>query len=169
MSKTLSIIVAIAEDYGIGYKNELLAHISNDLKRFKEITAGNTVVMGRNTWFSLPRRPLPNRQNIVISNNAGEQFEGADTAYSIEEAIDCCPENSESFIMGGAMVYKQFFEKADKLYITRIKKSFEADTYFPTITPEEWEIESESETFLDEKSGLEYQYVNFIKRKTLKS
>jgi dihydrofolate reductase len=110
MAKTISIIVAIAQNYGIGYKNELLAHISEDLKRFKAITGGKTVVMGRNTWFSLPKRPLPNRQNIVITNVEGEKFEGADTVYSIDEAINRCPDNAESFIMGGAMVYKQFFQ-----------------------------------------------------------
>lgn len=164
MSKTLSIIVAIAENNGIGYKNDLLVHISDDLKRFKEITAGSTVVMGRNTWFSLPRRPLPNRQNIVITNIANESFEGADTAYSIEEAITQCPENKESFIIGGAMIYKQFFEKADRLYITRVLKTFEADTFFPNIDTKSWRIENESDVFLDEKSGLEFQYVNFIRK-----
>lgn len=165
MSKTLSIIVAIAEDNGIGNKNELLTHISEDLKRFKKITAGHTVVMGRNTWFSLPKRPLPKRQNIVITNNANETFEGATTVYSIDEAIEKCPENEESFIMGGAMVYQQFFEKADKLYITQIKKTFEADTFFPSISSDTWKIESESDNFIDEKSEIAYQYVNFIRKK----
>jgi dihydrofolate reductase len=164
MAKTISIIVAIAQNYGIGYKNELLAHISEDLKRFKAITGGKTVVMGRNTWFSLPKRPLPNRQNIVITNVEGEKFEGADTVYSIDEAINRCPDNAESFIMGGAMVYKQFFPRADKLYITRIRKTFKADTYFPEITDQKWLLESESEIFRDEKSGIEYQYVNFIRK-----
>ena len=164
MAKTLSIIVAIAQDNGIGFKNELLAHISEDLKRFKAITDGNTVVMGRNTWFSLPRRPLPNRQNIVITNIPGETFDGADTAYSIEGAINACPDNQESFIMGGAMVYQQFFEKADKLYITRILKSFEADTFFPDITLDKWQIDNEGEIFHDEKSGIDYQYVNFSRK-----
>lgn len=164
MSKTLSIIVAIAENNGIGNKNELLTHISEDLKRFKKITAGHTVLMGKNTWLSLPRRPLPNRQNIVITNIPGETFEGADTVYSIEEAIEKCPNNQESFVIGGAMVYQQFFEKADKLYITQIKKTFEADTFFPEITDEKWGIESESEIFSDEKSGIEFQYINFIRK-----
>ena len=164
MIKTLSIIVAVAQDNGIGYKNELLAHVSDDLKRFKNITAGHTVVMGRNTWFSLPKRPLPKRQNIVITNNPEESFEGADTVYSIKEAIEKCPDSQESFIMGGAMVYKQFFEKADKLYITRILKTFEADTFFPEIETETWKVESESDIFKDEKAGLEFRYINFIRR-----
>jgi dihydrofolate reductase len=163
MNKTISIIVAIAEDNGIGYKNELLAPISEDLKRFKAITAGNTVVMGRNTWYSLPKRPLPNRQNIVITNIENEVFEGAETAYSIDEAIEKCPNNAESFIIGGAMIYRQFYEKADKLYITRILKTFKADTFFPEIESDKWKIESESDKKKDEKLGLMYQYVNFIR------
>ena len=164
MSKILSIIVAVADNNGIGYKNKLLAHISDDLKRFKEITAGSTVVMGRNTWFSLPRRPLPNRHNIVISDIKDESFEGAEAVFSINEAIKKCPENKESFIIGGAMIYKQFFEKAHKLYITRILKSFEADTYFPVIEPESWDIEFESDVFKDKKSDLEFRYINFIRK-----
>jgi dihydrofolate reductase len=166
MAKTLSIIVAIAEDNGIGYKNELLAHLSEDLKRFKSITAGHTVVMGRNTWFSLPKRPLTNRQNIVITNIQGEQFEGADTVYSIDEAIEKCPDMHESFIIGGAMIYKQFFEIADKLYITRILKTFEADTFFPEINADSWDTESKSEIFQDEKTGLRFQYITFKRKQS---
>jgi len=164
MGKTLSIIVAIAADNGIGFNNKLLAHLSSDLKRFKSITSGHPVVMGRNTWFSLPNRPLPKRQNIVITNIPGETFEGADTVYNIDDAIAICPENQESFIIGGAMIYQQFFPKANKLYITRINKTFEADTWFPEITEKEWKIESESEIFSDENTGLYYQYINFIRK-----
>jgi dihydrofolate reductase len=166
MAKKISIIVAIAQDYGIGYKNELLAHISTDLKRFKEITYDHAVIMGRNTWFSLPEsnRPLKGRKNIVITNIPGEHFDGAVPVYSIDEAIKACPENEESFIIGGAMIYQQFFPKADKLYITRIHKSFEADTFFPEILEDEWKIELESEVLTDKKSGLNYQYINFIRK-----
>ena len=163
MSKKISIIVAIAEDYGIGYKNELLAHISSDLKRFKEITSGHPVIMGKNTWHSLPFKPLKGRENIVITDIEGETFEGATTVYSIDEALSVAPEGQESFIIGGAMIYKQFFKVANKLYITKILRSFPADTYFPEILDVEWNMESESEVFVDEKSGLEYQYVNFIR------
>jgi dihydrofolate reductase len=164
MNKTISIIVAIAEDYGIGMNNKLLVHLSDDLKHFKAITAGHTVVMGRNTWLSLPKRPLPNRTNIVISNIEGENFEGATTVYSTEEAILQCPANGESFIIGGAMIYRQFFPVANKLYITRIFKKFAADTFFPEISDNEWSTESKSEIFFDENSGLNYQYVNFIRK-----
>lgn len=164
MSKSISVIVAIAQDYGIGYNNELLAHISSDLKRFADITRGHTIVMGKNTWLSLPKKPLKDRKNIVITDNPEDNFEGAETVFSIDEAINSCPENDECFIIGGAMIYKQFFAIADKLYITRILKSFPADTYFPEISEKFWETESESEIFTDEKSGLKYQYVNFIRK-----
>ncbi len=165
MNKTLSIIVAVAEDYGIGYQNKLLTHISADLKRFKEITRGHTVVMGRNTWFSLPNRPLPGRQNIVITNNPDEVFDGAVTVYSINEAISKCTEGEESFIMGGAMVYRQFFPLADKLYITRMHKTFTADTFFPEITPEEWEQTSNELIDNDLQAGLPYSFVNYWRKK----
>ena len=163
MAKTLSIIVAIAEDYGIGNKNDLLAYISSDLKRFKALTTGNTILMGRNTWESLPKKPLPNRQNIVLTSNKNLQLTGADVVCSVEEALLVCPENKESFVIGGASIYKQFFDVADKLYITKIRKTFEADTFFPEIDSEKWKVESESEVFVDEKTGLEFQYINYIK------
>lgn len=164
MSKTLSIIVAVAENYGIGLNNELLTHISADLKRFKQITKGHPVVMGRNTWFSLPKRPLPGRENIVITNDKSETFEGATTVYSIEEAIEKCPENQESFIMGGAMVYKQFFPIADKLYLTKIHKAFEADTFFPEVTDADWKIITEERVTNDEQAGLEYSFIDLERK-----
>jgi dihydrofolate reductase len=164
MKKTLSIIVAIAEDNGIGYKNQLLTHLSEDLKYFKSVTAGHTVVMGRNTWLSLPKRPLPNRLNIVISNIPSEKLEGATTVYSIDEAISACPDAAESFIIGGAMIYKQFFPFSQKLYITQMFKTFEADTFFPEITEKEWLTESKSEIFSDEKSGLKFQFIIFNRK-----
>ncbi|MBN1119163.1 MAG: dihydrofolate reductase [Bacteroidales bacterium] len=164
MAKTISIIVAVAEDYGIGHKNQLLTHLSNDLKRFREITTGHPVIMGRNTWFSLPNKPLKNRKNIVITNIENEKFEGAEAVFSIDEAIAHCPENEESFIIGGAMIYRQFFTIANKLYITRMHKKFEADTFFPEIEEEHWKVEKESEFFYDEKADLKYQYITFSRR-----
>ncbi|MDA3891552.1 MAG: dihydrofolate reductase [Salinivirgaceae bacterium] len=160
MSKILSIIVAVAEDNGIGNENKLLTHISDDLKRFKKITKGHTVVMGRNTWFSLPNRPLPYRPNIVITNNPDEKFEGATTVYSIDEAITQCPENEESFIIGGAMVYQQFFPKADKLYLTKIHKTFPTDTFFPEVLQSEWKVLKEEHINDDEKAGLNYSFID---------
>jgi dihydrofolate reductase len=136
----ISIIVAVAENLAIGKDNRLLWHISDDLKRFKQLTSGHTVIMGRNTWLSLPKRPLPNRTNIVITDNPDECFEGCEMVDSIEAAIAKCPPDEESFVMGGASIYRQFMPLADKLYITRVKKAFDGDTFFPEIDPENWKM-----------------------------
>ena len=103
----LSIIVAIAENYAIGKDNQLLWHISDDLKRFKRLTSGHTVIMGRNTWLSLPRRPLPNRNNIVITDNPQDCFENCNMVDSIDAALAECQPGEECFIMGGASIYRQ--------------------------------------------------------------
>src|SRR5512138_3677809 len=104
----ISIIVAIAEDYGIGFQNELLWRIPEDLKRFKKLTLGHTIVMGKKTWESLPKKPLPGRKNVVITDDPKEVFEQAVAAYSIEDALAKCGKEDEVFIMGGGSIYRQF-------------------------------------------------------------
>jgi dihydrofolate reductase len=165
MQKQLSIIVAIAEDNAIGNKNQLLAHIPADLKRFKAITTGKPVIMGRNTWFSLPNRPLPNRTNIVITNIANEVFEGAVTAYTIDEAVAKCPESEECFIIGGAMIYRQFFPLAQKLYLTLVHKKFEADTFFPEIDYALYNVLEHTEVNDDPKTDFTYTYLTLERKK----
>lgn len=128
----LSIIVAIAEHDAIGKQGDLLCHLPNDLKHFKSITSAHTVIMGERTWFSLPKHPLPNRRNIVLTDIQGKQFDGAETVYSIPEAQAAIAPEEEAFIIGGGMVYRQFLPLADKLYITHIHHTFEgADTFVP--------------------------------------
>lgn len=135
----LSIIVAIDENYGIGRKGDLLCHLPNDLKHFKEITSGHPVIMGRKTYMSLPRRPLPNRRNIVISQHANYAYEGAEMVNSIDEALQLVDPKEETFIIGGGSIYEQLMENADKLYITRIHHSWDdADTFFPKIKTDTW-------------------------------
>jgi dihydrofolate reductase len=164
MDKQISIIVAIAENSAIGKDNKLLWHISEDLKRFKKITAGHTVVMGKKTYESLPVRPLPNRRNLVITDVPGEQIEGCVMAYSIDDAITQLEKDKENFIIGGASIYNQFFSKAEKLYITRVHATFEADTFFPEISEKEWEI-AETEPPKDIKpEGLRYSFVTYKKK-----
>lgn len=141
--KNLSIIVAIAENSAIGKDNKLLWHLSDDLKRFKKITSGHTVMMGRNTFLSLPNGALPNRKNIVITDKNNEHFDACVMAGSIEEAIALAGDET-CFVMGGGMIYRQLFPLAGKLYLTKVHHSFEADTFFPEINFSEWkEIESE--------------------------
>jgi dihydrofolate reductase len=138
MKPIISIIVAIAQNNAIGKENQLLWHISEDLKRFKILTTGHTIVMGKRTFESLPIRPLPNRRSVVITDIPGEKIEGCVMAYSIDEAVELMEKGKENFIIGGGSVYRQFLPLADKLYLTLVNKDFEADTFFPEIDYSEW-------------------------------
>ncbi len=158
MKKQISIIVAIAENYAIGLNNELLWHISDDLKRFKRLTTGNVIVMGKRTYHSLPKGALPNRENIVITDQPGEVIAGCTMAYSIDEAIEKMSADRENFIIGGGMVYKQFLPLADKLYLTQVHASFEADTFFPEINFDEWKTIENQEVEAGEKNQYAHTY-----------
>ncbi len=152
----ISIIVAIADNRAIGKNNDLLWHIPADLKRFKRITSGHPVIMGRRTYESLPKRPLPNRRNIVITDIPGERFEGCEMAYSIDEAAALCHPGDENFVMGGASVYRQFLPITDRLYLTVVHKAFEGDVFFPEIDFSKWKL-MESEHFPpDEVNSFSY-------------
>ena len=162
----ISIIVAIAENYAIGKQGGLLCHLPEDLKHFKTITSGCTVIMGERTFYSLPKHRLPNRRNIVITDQVGKTFEGAESAYSIEEAVKLASvENEEAFVIGGGMVYRQFMAIADKLYITHIHHSWpDADTFFPVIEPGTWRKVSEESHVADEKNPFDYTFTEYIRK-----
>lgn len=161
----LAIIVAIAENLAIGKNNDLLWHIPGDLKRFKQITGGRTVVMGKRTYYSLPRRPLPNRRNLVITDVAGEIIEGCEMAYSIEDASARCNPAEESFVIGGASIYKQFLPLAQRMYLTRVHKEFEGDVFFPEIRFDEWQLVLKEVIPFDESLGFSYSYENYERKK----
>jgi dihydrofolate reductase len=161
---SISIIVAIAENNAIGKDNKLLWHISSDMKRFKRITSGHKVIMGRNTYLSLPVRPLAGRTNIVISDKPGEQFKGCIMVNSIPQVLELCPADEECFVIGGAMIYRQFLRFAEKLYITRICKSFEADTFFPEINPEEWKEISREDFGPDDENDFSHAYITYERK-----
>jgi dihydrofolate reductase len=163
--KNISIIVAIAENFAIGKNNNLLFHLPNDLKHFKEITTGKTIIMGRNTLLSLPKWPLPNRRHIVITDKPDDVFPGCETVFSIDEAIEKVKDESEAFIIGGGMIYRQFFPVAGRLYLTVVHQPFDADVYFPEVIYAEW-TEILREDFYDEKNGFNYSYIN-LERKHL--
>jgi dihydrofolate reductase len=163
-NKPISIIVAIAENYAIGKDNQLLWKISDDLKRFKSLTTGHQIVMGRKTFLSLPKGALPDRTNIVISDIPGETFESCTMVNSIEDAIAICDEREESFIIGGGMVYKQFLPHAEKLYLTRIHKSFDGDTFFPAINFDEWDEISREECPQSEKNEFAHSYIVYRRK-----
>jgi dihydrofolate reductase len=159
----ISIIVAIAQNFAIGKNNDLLFHLPDDLKRFKKITSGKAVIMGKRTLFSLPNGPLPNRRNIVISDIPGETFPGCEMAYSIDEAARMVAGEPEAFIIGGGMIYRQFYPLAGRLYLTLVHRDFEADTFFPEIDWKEW-IEEFREEHHDEKNGFGYAYLNLVRK-----
>ena len=161
----ISIIVAIAENYAIGKDNELLWHLPDDLKRFKKITSGNKVIMGRNTYLSLPFRPLKNRENIVITDDRNETFEGCTVVYSIKEAIGNCGSDEECFIIGGASIYKQMLPFTDRLYITWVHKEFEGDVFFPEINFDEWQVVSVEDIPMDNLLGFAYSYVIYDRKR----
>lgn len=136
----ISIIVAVAANGVIGDNNSLLWHISEDLRNFKRITSGHPVVMGRKTFESLGR-PLPNRTNVVVSRTVTE-IEGCRVAASLDEAIAMFPEDEEVFIIGGAQIYAQALDAADKLYLTRVEHDYEGDTSFPEWDATRWRLTS---------------------------
>ncbi|HTX88419.1 MAG TPA: dihydrofolate reductase [Bacteroidales bacterium] len=139
----ISIIVAVAENSAIGKNNELLWHIPEDLKRFKRITSGHPVIMGKRTWESLPVKPLPGRHNIVLTDVPNDRFAGATVVFSVPEAVALCPAGEECFVIGGASVYAQFLPLADRIYLTRVNREFEGDVFFPQINEREWKLVSE--------------------------
>ena len=158
----IAIIVAIAQNFAIGKNNDLLFHLPTDLKRFKKITSGHAVIMGKRTLFSLPNGPLPNRRNIVISDVPGETFEGCETVYSIDQAVEAVQNEQEAFVIGGGMIYRQFYPLAGKLYLTMAHRDFEADTFFPEINFDEWRVVN-CEDLFDEKNNFDYSYIDLVR------
>lgn len=161
----ISIIVAVSEDLGIGRDNELLWHLPEDLRRFKRLTLGNTVIMGKKTWESLPRRPLPGRKNIVLTDDPLECIDCAITAYSIDDALHKCEEGEKIFVIGGGSVYKQFITIADRLYITHVHEKARADIYFPEIDLNVWKVVDEEVFAGNEGNKISYTYVIYDRNK----
>ncbi|MCL2131402.1 MAG: dihydrofolate reductase [Lentimicrobiaceae bacterium] len=165
MNDNLSIIVAVGNENAIGRNNELLCHLPNDLKRFKALTSGSTVIMGENTYFSLPVRPLPNRRNIVLTFDRAKQFPNCEIAYSIEQAMEMTRQDAKIFIIGGASVYKQFLPLVSTLYLTFIHADFAgADAFFPTVNFPQWQLLEEIHCKADEKHPHDYSYCTYKRR-----
>lgn len=161
----LSMIVAVDEQMAIGKGGDQLAYISADLKHFKSTTQGHTVLMGRKTSEALPKGTLPNRRNIVITRNYDWQCAGAEVAHSLADALALCASDDEVFVIGGGELYQQCMPLANKLYITHIQHTFaEADTFFPMIDSDLWQVTSQSETFTDEKTGLRFLFECLIRK-----
>ncbi|MBR5436082.1 MAG: dihydrofolate reductase [Muribaculaceae bacterium] len=156
----LSIIVAIDRLGAIGRKGQLLFHISDDLRRFKAITMGHPIIMGRKTFESFPKGALPGRRNIVVTRSADYSASGIETASSVEAAIDMVEDVDEAFVIGGGEIYRQTIARADRLYLTIVEtETADADTFFPNFSPNDWEITEASQPETDAKSGLTYRFV----------
>ena len=160
----ISLIVAVAEDRAIGDKGNLLWHLSSDLKRFKAITTGHTIIMGRKTYDSLPNGALPNRRNIVISRQL-KSLKDAEVYSDIDEALKATSDKDIVYIIGGGEIYKKTFPRADELHITLVHKSYpEADTRFPEWKLTDWNILKQERIGQDEKNELDSVYYHLTRK-----
>ncbi|PTR01338.1 dihydrofolate reductase [Mucilaginibacter yixingensis] len=153
----VSAIVAIGQNNAIGKNNQLLWHLPNDLKHFKDITSGHTIIMGRKTFDSLGK-PLPKRRNIIITRQ-DTSIPGAEVVHTVEEALALCEGEEEVFIGGGAEIYKMAMPKTDRIYLTIVHQSFDADAYFPEIDQNEWKETERENHAADEKNAIPYSFI----------
>lgn len=161
----LSIIAAIDRRRGIGYQNKLLFWLPNDLKRFKALTTGHTILMGRRTFESLPKGALPNRRNVVLSTNPSMVFPGAERFASLDEALRHCAADEQVYIIGGASLYNQAMSLADELCLTEIDaEAPQVDAFFPEIDPDLWVEKERVPQPKDEKHPYDYAFVTYQRR-----
>jgi dihydrofolate reductase len=159
---TLSIICALAQDHAIGFENRLLFRLSADLKRFKELTTGHTIIMGRKTFESLPKGALPNRRNVVLSRRADVSLEGCEVFGSLKAALQSCGEDEQVFIIGGESVYAEALPLADRLYLTHVKATpAQADAFFPKFDASAWKVVKEEAHEADEKNECPYVFADY--------
>ena len=164
MSK-ISIIAAVDSHMAIGFENKLLFWLPNDLKRFKALTTGNTIIMGRKTFESLPKGARPNRRNVVLSSNPDLHCSGAEIFTSLDSALKSCQENEHVFIIGGASIYHQALPLADELCLTEIDSvAPQADAFFPEVSPTIWYEKSREVHPADEKHLCPYAFVTYVRK-----
>ena len=158
----MNLIVAVDQNWAIGKDGDQLVYLKEDLKRFRTLTSGHTVILGRKTLATFPGgRPLKNRHNLILSRNPQFQAEGAEVFTSVEELVQQA--DGDAFVIGGASVYEQLLPYCDTAYITKIHAAFPADTYFPDLDKsEEWEVVEESESL--EQDGIAYHYVTYHRK-----
>jgi dihydrofolate reductase len=158
----ITVIAAVAKNRAIGYKNQLIYWLPNDLKRFKQLTTGHTIIMGSNTFRSLPKGALPNRRNVVLSRRSKE-FPGCDVYPSLEKALKSCQPDEDIYIIGGASVYEQAVKVADRLCLTEVDDvPAEADTFFPDYS--DWREETREAHPKDERHAFEYAFVDYVRK-----
>ena len=164
--KSIQAIVAIDENGAIGRQGDLLCHLPADMKHFKEVTMGHSIVMGRKTFESFPRRPLPGRQNIVITRNADWQYPGVTVVHSLDEAI-AAAETDTVFIIGGAQVYEQALPRVDVLHLTMIHARWaSADAFFPVLDMNEWQEVSREHHESDHRNAYEFDFITLKRHRS---
>jgi dihydrofolate reductase len=159
----ITLIAAAAENNALGKDNDLLWHLPNDFKRFKEITSGHHIIMGRKTFESFPK-PLPNRTHIIITLQKEYLVENCIVVHSLEDAIAIAPQNEEVFIIGGAQIYEQSIPLADKIDLTRVHTSLDADAFFPEFDTSEWNLVFSEKHFKDEKHQYDFTFETYLKK-----
>lgn len=159
----IQIVVACGTNRAIGRDNQLLWHLPNDLKHFKQLTSGAPIIMGRKTFESIGR-PLPNRLNVVISRNPNLHFEGTTVVSSLEAALELCSESEKVSIVGGGEIYKQALSIADVIELTLVDDSPEADTFFPELSNSDWELVKSESHSTDEKHAVSFTFLTYQKR-----
>jgi len=149
----LCMIAAVGKNLELGKNNQLLCHLPADLKRFKAITSGNSVIMGDKTWESLPIKPLPNRRNIVITLNKNADYSDCEIVHALDDAVKLVENEEKAFIIGGATVYKLFIDRINTLYLTHIDAAFDdADVFFPNVDFSKWKLIEDEVYEKDEKN-----------------
>lgn len=156
-------IAAAAENNALGKDNQLLWHLPDDFKRFKQLTTGHYIIMGRKTFESFPK-PLPNRTHVVITRQKDYHPEGCIVVDSLEKAIAVVPENEDAYIIGGGEIYLQSLAITDKIELTKVHHSFEADTFFPEIDIMQWQLIETEYHPKDEKHAYDFTYETYIHR-----
>ncbi len=159
----ITIIAAAGINNELGKDNNLVWHLPDDFKRFKKLTTGHHIIMGRKTFESFPK-PLPNRIHLVITRNKDYQPEGAIVVHSMEEALIIAKEDEQPFIIGGGEIYKLGMDVADKIELTLVNNPFKADTFFPEIPLEKWDLIAEEYHDKDEKHKFEFTYQTFVRK-----
>jgi dihydrofolate reductase len=156
-------IAAASENNALGKNNELVWHLPNDFKRFKNLTSGHHIIMGRKTFESFPK-PLPNRTHIVISRQENYNPEGCIVVNSMKKAIAICPSDNPIYIIGGGEIYNLGIPFSDKIELTRVHHTFEADAFFPEINPKDWEIILSEFQPKDDKHRFDYTYQTYVRK-----
>ena len=159
----ITLIAAAAENNALGKDNDLLWHLPEDFKRFKQITSGHYIIMGRKTFESFPK-PLSNRTHIIITRQEEYLVEGCLVVHSLEEALEIAPQNEEVFIIGGAQIYEQALPFADKIDLTRVHIELDADAFFPEFITSEWNLVFSEKHFKDEKHQYDFTFETYIKK-----